>query len=68
MRGTPNNAHFQLCQSCISGYQTEILPVSTPQSQAAAQMLCFLQMKCFPATVNEAMVLPLGFWFSQSLP
>lgn len=68
MRGIPSNAYFQLCQGCISAFQTIILPVSTPQSKAAAEMLCFLQMKHFPATVNEGMVLPLGFFFSQSLP
>lgn len=68
MTGIPSNAYFQLCQSWISGYQTGILPVSTPQSQAAAEMLRFLQMKCFTATVNEAMVLPLGFFLSLSVP
>lgn len=44
----------------------QILPLSTPQSQTAAKMLHFLQMKCFPATVSKAMVPPLGF-FSPSL-
>lgn len=39
--------------------------VTTHQSWTVAKLLHFLQMKCFPATFSEAIVLLLGYFYSR---